>query len=84
MSTRSAGGNLDPATQLALARLAQSRHRLQQRIEAAAQARVAGGASGFQPRSATLRMLLSLGRVKFPWLRMAVPAFILLRSLRRR
>jgi hypothetical protein len=84
MSSPSEDAVIDPATRLALARLADSRARLEQRVEAAAQARGAGGGSPFQPRSATLRILLSLGMMKFRWLRLAVPAFMLLRSLRRR
>jgi hypothetical protein len=84
MSTLPEDAVIDPATRLALARLAHSRQRLEQRVEAAAQARAAGGGSAFQPRSTTLRILLSLGMMKFPWLRLAVPAFMLLRSLRQR
>ena len=83
MNTQPEDGVRDPATRQALTRLAHSRHRLEQRFAVAANARAAGTGWGFQPRSITLRILLSLGMLKFRWLRMAVPAFMLLRSLRR-
>jgi hypothetical protein len=88
----------DPATQLALARLAESRGRLGEWTSEMA-ARMAArhgdlgalglgalGFGGFKPRSETLKMLMSLVLPRLPWLRWGLSAALplVLRWWRRR
>jgi hypothetical protein len=83
----------DPATQLALERLAESRLRLAGWTAQMAAHRAArrGGGMGFgfgsfQPRSKTLQMLMSLVMPRVPWMRWGLSALLplLLRFWRRR
>jgi len=74
---------IDPATALALERLALSRERVAGWIDARLHPQPQAEA-GFHPRSALLNALLFLGRQRFPWLRWAVSAFMMLRAMRRR
>lgn len=77
-------GSADPATAQALQRLRQSREGLARWMEARAHSRAAASARGFQPRSATMRALMSAGRLRLPWIRWGLSLLVLLRSMRRR
>ncbi len=72
----------DAATLRALERLVQSRADLERWAAAAAQQRAT--IARFQPRSETLRTLMSLVGVQLPWLRWAFSAFMMWRSFRQR
>lgn len=80
----------DPATQLALEQLAESRQRLagwtaQMAARMASQRGEGIGFGSFQPRSSTLQMLMSLGLSRMPWMRWGVALLpLLLRFWRRR
>lgn len=81
----------DAATLLALRRLSASRVRLREYASELATRSADDDDGGlgrlFQPRSATLRALMSLGSLgatRLPWFRWAFQAFLMWRSLRRR
>jgi hypothetical protein len=82
----------DAATQLALLRLAESRERLggwasEMSARVASRRDEGLGALGFgnfNPRSETLKMLMSLVLPRLPWIRWAFSAFSLFRAFRRR
>jgi hypothetical protein len=86
----------DPATQLALERLGESRQQLASwtaRMSARMAARREAGSGlggfgfgAFEPRSQTLKMLMSLVLPRLPWLRMGLTTLLplLLRFWRRR
>jgi hypothetical protein len=42
------------------------------------------GLGSFKPRSRTLQMLMSMGLSRLPWMRLAMTAFTLFRTFRRR
>lgn len=72
----------DAATRDALDNLALSRSVLVEYARDLAAPR--GGSAAFAPRSATLRALMSVGRLPLPWIRWAFSAFLLLRSIRKK
>jgi hypothetical protein len=80
----------DPATQLALEHLAESRQRLagwtaQMAARMSSQRGEGIGFGAFQPRSRTLQMLMSLGLSRMPWMRWGVALLpLLLKFWRRR
>lgn len=81
----------DPATRLALERLAESRQRLagwtaQMTTRMAPRQGEGVGFGSFQPRSRTLQLLMSLALPRQPWIRWGFSALLplLLRFWRRR
>jgi hypothetical protein len=80
----------DPATQRALADLAESRQRLagwttQMAARMASRRNEGIGFGSFQPRSRTLQMLMSLGLSRMPWMRWGIALLpLVLRLWRRR